>query len=107
MPEPMSKGEKIFRGIPVSAGVCRGKIVVLSRANAAIPKRDIPEAGISDELGRLERALVQTRHDILEIQRKVSSGMGAAESGIFEAHLLVLEDRVLLDEVFRIIQEQK
>src|ERR1035438_8789417 len=33
--------------------------------------------------------------------------MGAQEGGIFEAHLLVLEDRTLLDEVVRVIQQQK
>ena len=63
---------------------------------------DLPE-----EINRLEKALVQTRHQILEVQRKVSEGMGAQEGSIFEAHLLVLEDRTLLDEVIRVIQQQK
>src|SRR5262249_31129039 len=47
------------------------------------------------------------RHQILEVQRKVSEGMGAQEGSIFDAHLLVLEDRTLLDEVVRVIQEEK
>jgi phosphotransferase system enzyme I (PtsI) len=33
--------------------------------------------------------------------------MGAQEGSIFDAHLLVLEDRTLLDEVVRVIQEEK
>jgi phosphotransferase system enzyme I (PtsI) len=33
--------------------------------------------------------------------------MGAHEGGIFDAHLLVLEDRTLLDEVVRMIQRDK
>src|SRR5215467_5795432 len=33
--------------------------------------------------------------------------MGAQEGSIFDAHLLVLEDRTLLDEVIRVIQESK
>src|SRR5580700_8343713 len=107
MPELAHKGEKVFRGIPVSQGVCRGKVLVLGRAHAAIPKRDLSDAEAPEEVRRLERALVETRQQILEVQRKVSAGMGAAEGGIFEAHLLVLEDRVLLDEVIRTIREQK
>jgi phosphotransferase system enzyme I (PtsI) len=51
--------------------------------------------------------LVQTRHQILEVQRKVSDGMGAKEGSIFDAHLLVLEDRTLLDEVVRVIEQDK
>jgi phosphotransferase system enzyme I (PtsI) len=67
----------------------------------------VADGDLAEEVNRLEKALVQTRHQILEVQRKVSEGMGAQEGGIFEAHLLVLEDRTLLDEVVRVIQQQK
>jgi phosphotransferase system enzyme I (PtsI) len=67
----------------------------------------VADADLAEEVNRLEKALVQTRHQILEVQHKVSEGMGAQEGGIFEAHLLVLEDRTLLDEVVRVIQQQK
>ena len=107
MPETVEKGEKIFRGTPVSTGVCQGKIIVLGRSHAAVPKRELKEAELPEEIHRLERALIQTRQQILEVQRKVSAGMGAEEGGIFDAHLLVLEDRTLLDEVIRNIQEKK
>src|SRR5271170_5739851 len=107
MPEPARKGEKVFRGIPVSQGVCRGKVLVLRRAHSAIPQRELPETEVHEEVNRLERALVQTRQDIQEIQRKVCAGMGAQEGGIFDAHLLVLEDRTVLDEVIRNILEKK
>jgi phosphotransferase system enzyme I (PtsI) len=107
MPELAQPAERIFRGIPVSAGVCRGKVLVLGRASTSIPKHEVRDAAIPEEINRLERALVQTRHDILEVQKKVSASMGAAEGGIFDAHLLVLEDRTLLDEVIRNIEEKK
>ncbi|MEY2427267.1 MAG: phosphoenolpyruvate-protein phosphotransferase system enzyme [Verrucomicrobiota bacterium] len=107
MPEALHKGEKTFRGIPVSAGVCRGKILVLGRTRPSISKRHLSETELADDVNRLEKALVQTRHQILEVQRKVSQGMGAHEGSIFDAHLLVLEDRTLLDEVVRMMQEEK
>ena len=107
MAEPQHKDEKSFRGIPVSTGVCRGKILVLGRARPTIARRHVADGDLAEEVNRLEKALVQTRHQILDVQRKVSEGMGAQEGGIFEAHLLVLEDRTLLDEVVRVIQQQK
>jgi phosphotransferase system enzyme I (PtsI) len=100
-------GELIFKGIPVSSGVCRGRILVIDRVRPVVSRQKIPEQGLADEGSRLERALVQTRQQLLEVQRRVSEGMGAAEGGIFDAHLLVLEDRTLLDEVIRIIQEEQ
>jgi phosphotransferase system enzyme I (PtsI) len=107
MPKPPHTGEKSFQGIPVSAGVCRGKIVVLGRSRPSIARREVADAELGEEINRLEKALVQTRHQILGVQRKVSEGMGAHEGSIFDAHLLVLEDRTLLDEVVRVIQKDK
>ena len=107
MAEAYPKGELIFKGIPVSGGVCQGKILVLDRVRPTIGRQKVSEANAVDEVNRLERALVQTRHQLLEVQRRVSEGMGAAEGGIFDAHLLVLEDRTLVEEVARIIHDEQ
>src|SRR3954471_2512361 len=107
MPDAAQRGEKVFRGIPVSGGVCRGKILVLGRGKPVITRQQVPESQLPSEVNRLEKALVQTREQILAVQRKVIEGMGAQEGSIFDAHLLVLEDRTLLDEVIRVIQESK
>jgi phosphotransferase system enzyme I (PtsI) len=97
----------VLRGIPVSTGVCRGKVLVLGKNSTAIPAHSITEAELPKEWERLEKALVQTRHQILEVQRRVSQAMGAEDAGIFDAHLLVLEDRTLIDEVTRLMGQQK
>jgi phosphoenolpyruvate-protein phosphotransferase (PTS system enzyme I) len=107
MPEPNQQGESSFRGIPVSAGVCRGKLLVLDRARPTIGKRTLPPSHVAEEVNRLERALVQTRQQILDVQHRVSQAMGAEEGSIFDAHLLVLEDRTLLDEVVRLIRNEQ
>jgi phosphotransferase system enzyme I (PtsI) len=101
------QGEKIYRGIAVSAGVCRGKVVVLHRARHAIARRELPESDVTAEVNRFEQALVKTRLQLVELQRRVVQNMSAAEADIFDAHLLMLEDRVVIDEVIRMIREQK
>ena len=101
------KGEKVFRGIAVSAGVCRGKILVLHRTRHVIARRELPEPEVAAEIKRFEQSLVKTRQQITEIQRRVVASMSAAEADIFDAHLLMLEDRVLIEEVIRLIREQK
>ena len=100
------KGEKVFRGIAVSAGVCRGKVVVLHRARHAIVKRELEPDAVPQEIKRFEHALVRTRQQITEIQRRVADTMSSSEADIFDAHLLMLEDRVLIEEVIKIIREQ-
>ena len=107
MPAPLHKGEKVLHGIPVSPGIGRGRLLVLRKAETTVPHYPLPEEQVPAEIERLERALVDTRHQVVEVQRKVREVMGADEGGIFDAHLLVLEDRVLIDEVNRIIRREK
>lgn len=107
MAEALPKGEQVFRGIPVSGGVCRGKLLVLDRVRPSISRKPLRDGEMTEEVNRLERALIQTRQQILDVQRRVSEGMGAQEGSIFDAHLLVLEDRTLLDEVLRVIESEK
>jgi phosphotransferase system enzyme I (PtsI) len=107
MAERLPKGEKLLRGIAVSDGVCRGKILVLHRARHIIAQREIPAGEVAGETGRFEKALVQTRHQILDVQRKVVENLGAKEADIFEAHLLMLEDHALVGEVMRLIKEEQ
>jgi phosphotransferase system enzyme I (PtsI) len=108
MLEPAQPGEKIFRGIPVSPGVARGRLLVLDKSpEAAVRERHIGEADLACQVQRLEQAIVDTRREILEVQRKVSEGLGAQDATIFDAHLLVLEDPTLIEEVSRIIFEEK
>jgi phosphoenolpyruvate-protein phosphotransferase (PTS system enzyme I) len=104
---PQSKGEKVYRGIGVSAGICRGKVLILHRARHVIARRELLENEIPVEINRFEKALLQTRRQVSEIQHSVAKNMGAAEAGVFEAHLLMLEDQTLVGEVVRMIREQK
>ena len=101
------KGEKVYRGIPVSAGVCRGKILVLHQTRHVIAKQHLSDGEIISEVKRFEQSLVRTRQQISEVQRRVAETMSSAEADIFDAHLLMIEDRVLIDEVLKIIRDQK
>jgi len=107
MAQRLHAGEQIFRGIPVSAGVCRGKILVLDKPRQTVVPRELSDREVAGELDRLEGAFRQTRQQVLEVQRKVTENVGAEQGSIFDAHLLVLEDPVLIDEVVKLIREQK
>ncbi|HAM72096.1 MAG TPA: phosphoenolpyruvate--protein phosphotransferase, partial [Verrucomicrobiales bacterium] len=108
MPSSRKKAERVFRGIPVSAGVCRGKIVVLmDPRDEEIPQYNVAEEELDKELSRLDQGLADTRKEILEVQRQVADTLGVKDASIFDAHLLVLEDPTLIEEVTRRIQQQK
>ena len=107
MPEQTKAAEKVYRGIPVSGGVCRGPIYVLAASENCIPHRKISAEEVGCELERLEKALIQTRQQIVAVQEQVEQAMGAEDASIFDAHLLMLEDQTLLDEVTRYLTAEQ
>ena len=98
-------GEKMLRGIPVSQGVSRSQVVVLDRTRIDPAKSGILESELAGEENRLQVSLAETRRQILAMQERLREAMGAEEAQIFEAHLLVLEDPMLLKEVSQLIRE--
>jgi phosphotransferase system enzyme I (PtsI) len=107
MAERLHTGETIIRGIPVSAGVCKGKILVLDKTHHTVEKRDVADADVAAEVSRFQHALVQTREQLQEVQRQLTQSLGANQASIFDSHLLVLEDPSLIDEVVRVIEQEK
>lgn len=96
-----STSETRFYGVGVSPGIAQGKIHVVADDFEEIVRRQITVDEISGEIGRFESALIQTRAQILEMQQRIAEAIGAKDAAIFDAHLLVVEDRTLIDEVLR------
>jgi phosphotransferase system enzyme I (PtsI) len=105
VPTKRKTGEKMLRGIPVSQGVSRSRVVVLDRTRIDPAKWGILESDQAGEEDRLQTSLVETRQQILAVQERLREAMGADEAQIFDAHLLVLEDPMLLQETARFIRE--
>ncbi len=99
--------EIILKGIPASPGIACGTTFILDRQEFIIAPRAIMEKEIPIEIARFEEALIKTREEILEIQKKISSEMEGSHSKIFDAHLLVLEDRMLIEDVIKRVRSEK
>ena len=90
-----------FEGVGVSPGMACGTIHVVRDDLEDVVRYRIAPSQIPDEIGRFETALIQTRMQILEMQQRIAESIGAKDAAIFDAHLLVVEDRTLIDEVLR------
>ena len=99
--------EQVFKGIGVSSGVCRGPIVVVGPRKLKIPNYQVGETEVEREVQRFKQALVETREDLKKIQRQLRRRIETNEARIFDAHLLVLEDQTILDQVVQLIGEEK
>ncbi len=96
-----ARQEVCFFGAGASPGIARGKIHVVRDELDDVPRYRIAPSQIADEIGRFEAALIQTRMQILKMQQRIAESIGTKDAAIFDAHLLVVEDRTLIDEVLR------
>lgn len=99
--------EVLLRGIGVSSGVINGPVYLLTTEDERVVERDITEEEIAREIARFEDALINTRHQIREIQKQVEEAIGPESASIFDAHLLVVDDRALVEEVIRGLRQDK
>ncbi|MDD5292074.1 MAG: phosphoenolpyruvate--protein phosphotransferase [Candidatus Omnitrophica bacterium] len=97
----------MLRGIPAAPGIKVGKAHLLGGEDYLVQKSSISEENIPTEILRFEEALIKTRKEILSLQEKVAKGMGTEHAEIFDAHLLVLEDRMLIEEVISRVKKEK
>jgi len=101
MNEQNARQEIRFEGAGVSPGIAHGQIHVVRDDLDDVARYRISPSQVTDEIGRFEAALIQTRMQILEMQQRIAESIGAKDAAIFDAHLLVVEDRTLIDEVLR------
>lgn len=106
MSNDIKEQESVFDGIPVSSGVCHGPVFVVGAKSFNIPRYSVSEGAVAGEIHRFKQALVKTREELRMIQRELCSKVETNEAGIFDAHLLVLEDQTIIDEVTRLVSEE-
>lgn len=94
----------VAEGIGVAPGLARGKVFLLRMPDDRIVERDIAEEEIPREIARLEDALIATREQLHEVQRKINEAIGHEGASIFDAHLLVVDDRAFVEEVIRALK---
>ncbi len=99
--------EIVLKGIPAAPGIAAGSAFILDKQEFIVPARAIMEQEVPIEIARFEEALIKTREEILGIQKKIGEEMDGQHARIFDAHLLVLEDRTLIEEVIKHIMKEK
>ena len=96
-----------LHGIPVSPGVAIGKALILhSEDSFIVSKTEIRPDEIPKEIVRFEESLTKTRSELFGIRKKIAQDIGHEHSDIFSAHLLILEDRTLIEHVFSKIKNE-
>lgn len=107
MPQTGAEKEIIYEGIPASPGIAIAPVHVIARGFSAPEVYRIPEAEVVREQERFRQALEVTKRQLVELQSRLEDLSGNNESGIFEAHVMILEDRSVVDRVLLAIDRRQ
>jgi phosphoenolpyruvate-protein phosphotransferase (PTS system enzyme I) len=101
------KEEKVFNGVPASPGITIGKIFMLSGDVARVEKRTLREEEIESEINKFNLAITKAKDEIEVLRQKAAESFGEESAQIFEAHQMMLEDVLIIDETIRRIRTDK
>lgn len=98
--------EVIYTGIPASPGIAIAPVHVIARGFSAPEIYEIEKSEVAREQERFRLALDITKRQLLELQSRLQNLSGENESGIFEAHVMMIEDRAVVGKVVAAIENR-
>jgi phosphotransferase system enzyme I (PtsI) len=99
--------ETRWNGLGVSDGVVVGRVLRIHTGAHQVYRATLEEADVEKEVRRLRAAMRLARRQLLSIKSRAEKELGLAHAYIFDAHLLMLEDRKLLDDVEQFIRRER
>jgi len=97
--------ERQLKGIGVSPGIAVGPVVVVRWALPEVPHRVVPRSQVEREIRRLRAAIKDVKRHLAELRDRTVDRAGVDEARIFDAQILMLEDRVFTGGVAELIRE--
>ena len=102
----MKQNNIILNGIAASSGVAIGKVFVLEEDEFLVVKRELSGTQeIRQELARLKDAMDKTKVELEENKKELSKVLGGNYAKIAAAHLLILNDPIVKNEIIKMIKE--
>jgi len=97
--------EKYLQGVGVSPGIAIAPALLFFH-----DRYDVPTYAVTDlqaELVRLDTAMQKTRQDLKTIYERVVDELGNRHAAIFQAHIMMLDDVVLREELTAHLSEHQ
>jgi phosphotransferase system enzyme I (PtsI) len=100
--------EKPFNGIGASPGIVIGRAYLLDRRKIVVAEQQrIGDINVKDEVARFKKALESSRLQLDDIRKRLTKDLGRSHRYIIDTHIMLLEDKMLVDGAIRKIREEK
>jgi phosphotransferase system enzyme I (PtsI) len=98
---------EVIEGIPASPGIVIGKAFILDTERPHVSEERIAIEDIEEEIASFHKAVNETREALVEIRSGLEEDMGQDHARIFDAHLMILEDSMVVDGTVKRIRENR
>lgn len=95
----------IFKGIGASSGIAIAKVFKLEEISVVIEKKEV--LNCSEEIVKLQKAISNSLEEIKLIKEKATKNLGPKEAAIFDAHMQVASDPMMIEEFNSLINLEK
>jgi phosphotransferase system enzyme I (PtsI) len=100
--------ERRWRGVAVSDGVVSGRVLrIHTGARHSIYRVTLEASEVEREVRRYRAAVRLSRRQLLALKKRAARTLGDEHAYIFDAHLLMLEDRKLNEDVEAVIRTEQ
>ena len=94
------------QAIAVAPGIAIGRVMRFGATPRELPEPIVLSPEMAEpELARFNTALAKTRTELTDLRTQLQNKLNDQEAGIFDAHILLLEDQLLIGEVLKGIQQ--
>lgn len=96
-----------FDGIGISPGIVIGKVKLIDRARMQVSERRISKKDVESEIARFNDALLKSKEQLQRIKNKAFGDEQKDHHFIIDVHLMMLEDKLLVEDTVRNIRLEK
>src|SRR4030065_39046 len=99
----------LMKGIGVSSGIVIGQVYIMERGIIEPSQYCYLEASETEkEIERFEQAVQLSRDQLLRIKKKMEKdGRGKEHILIIDAHLMILQDNMLINDTIKVIKKER
>jgi phosphotransferase system enzyme I (PtsI) len=101
------KEEMTLTGVSAAPGIVIGPAYVVDSVTLTIPNRLIDQNEVDAEVAHFKKALDLTREELLDIKRRLANQLGEDHAKIFDAHLMILDDTLVVDDTIDVIKKEQ
>jgi phosphotransferase system enzyme I (PtsI) len=97
----------MLKGVAASSGIVMGRAFLVHRGRVSVPHKAIEARQIASEIKRFKRAIERSKDQLREIKEKILAEEVRRHFFILDVHLMILEDKMLIQDTIGVIKTRR